>query len=122
MDTQRLESVRVLRAMETQNSRYQVRPCLIFYVGYKMELNVCWVNATRLQPERNQIEQAYKARLMALFGTVAAAAEAKGHWHRCNEPPIHHWTTYNKIAHIEATSGLLPSERQLAHFTIRFEE
>lgn len=87
-----------------------------------MILKVDWVNATRVGEERANIERVYTERLLSLFGSVSSAAEAKGHWHRAYEPPIHHWQTYNRIAHIEATSNLPPCERGLCHFVVKFQE
>lgn len=86
-----------------------------------MDLKVEWVSATRSGDEKAAIEKAYRDRLLDLFGSVVAAAEAKGHWHRAYEPPVHHWRTFNTIAFIEATADLTPCERHLAHFVVKFE-
>jgi hypothetical protein len=87
-----------------------------------MKLKVEWINATRLADEKKKIEDAYTERLLALFGSTVKAAEMKGHWHRSNKPPVHPWPTYNRISQIEATCNLLPSERRLAAFVVKFEK
>lgn len=86
-----------------------------------MELKVQWINATRLGEERAKVERIYEERLLDLFETPEKAYAAKESWHRSYEPPIHHWTTYNRICQIEATTPLTPCERHLAHFVVRFE-
>ena len=86
-----------------------------------MILSAHWINATRLADEKKKIEDAYTERLLSLFdGSPEKAAQFKEQWKRANEPPVHPWPTYNRIARIEATCGLLPSERGLAHFVVRF--
>ena len=84
-----------------------------------VNLVVTWQNATRPAEDKARIESAYRQRLIELFGSIAAAAEAKGHWERNERPPIHHWQNYNRIAIQEA--NLTPSERRIAHFIVRFE-
>lgn len=85
-----------------------------------MDLKVEWISATRVGQERTAVEVSYAERLLDLFGTAEAAAKAKEGWHRAYEPPIHPWTTYNRIAFMSATAGLHPCERHLAHFVVRF--
>ena len=58
------------------------------------------------------MEQKYTSRLLELFGSDAKALQAHNEWVIAH-PPIHHWTTYNAIAMIDATVDLLPSERKL---------
>lgn len=87
-----------------------------------MILKVIWTNATRPESEKRRAEEAYAERLLDMFETAQRAADAKEEWHRMQEPPIHHWTTYNRIAHICAVTGMLPSERAMAHFIVRFEK
>lgn len=87
-----------------------------------MDLSVEWISATRTGQERAAIETSYAERLLDLFGTAEQAAKAKESWHRAYEPPIHPWTTYNKIAYLSATAPLTPCERHLAHFIVRFEK
>ena len=72
--------------------------------------------------ERASIEGVYRNRLLDLFdNSVQKAKDAHDEWHRAHQPPIHHWTTYNTIAKIEACSVLLPSERQGVSFIVEFE-
>lgn len=86
-----------------------------------MKLSIQWVNATRGGKEKEAIEQCYGDRLMDLFGTADAAYKAHEDWHKAHNPPIHHWTTYGRIAEIDATKNLLPSERKTAAFVVKFE-
>ncbi len=87
-----------------------------------MNLKVEWINATRIGEEKRNVEAAYETRLLELFGSVAAAAEAKGHWHSAYEPPIHNWTKFNNIAQVESTCNLPPSERRMCCFVVKFEQ
>lgn len=74
----------------------------------------------RTQFERASIEGAYLNRLTDLFGNEANAKQAHDQWHISHQPPIHHWTTYNAIARIEACSALLPNERVGVSFIVEF--
>lgn len=74
----------------------------------------------RLAFEMAAMEQKYTSRLMELFGSEAKAKQAHDEW-VIHHPPIHHWTTYNTIAMIEATADLLPSERKLMFAKVEFE-
>ena len=66
------------------------------------------------------MEQRYTSRLLELFGSEAKALQAHNEW-ATTHPPIHHWTTYNTIAMIDATVDLLPSERKLMVAKVIFD-
>lgn len=66
------------------------------------------------------MERTYTSRLLELFGSEAKALQAHNEWVIAH-PPIHHWTTYNTIAMIEATVDLLLSERKLMVAKVEFE-
>lgn len=65
------------------------------------------------------MEQKHTSRLLELFGSEAKALQAHNEW-AATRPPIHHWTTYNTIAMMEATIDLLPSERKLMVAKVEF--
>lgn len=71
--------------------------------------------------ERASIEGIFRNRLLDLFGDVANAKKAHDEWHRLHQPPIHHWTTYNAIARIEALSVLPKHDRVGVEFIVEFE-
>lgn len=71
--------------------------------------------------ERASIETAYHTRLLELFGNEANAKKAHDEWHRLHQPPVHHWTTYNAIARIEAGCALAKHERAGIDFIVEFE-
>ena len=73
----------------------------------------------RLPFEMAAMERVYTERLIDLFGSEAKALQAHDEWQK-NHPPIHHWTTYNAIAMMEATKDLLPSERKLMIARVEF--
>lgn len=87
-----------------------------------MLLIVNWMNATRLPDERVQIERKYRDRLLELCDGPEHAAKLKDEFHRMHEPVGHKWQSYNLIAAEDATVSLIPSERQHACFTVRFEK
>lgn len=66
------------------------------------------------------MEQKYTSRLLELFGSEVNALQAHNEW-ATHHPPIHHWTTYNTIAMIDATVDLLPSERKLMVAKVTFD-
>lgn len=66
------------------------------------------------------MERTYTSRLLELFGSEAKALQAHNEW-AATHPPIHHWTTYNTIAMMEATCDLLPSERKLMVAKVTFD-
>ncbi len=86
-----------------------------------MKLTAHWHNATRAEPIKTQVETALASRITELHGSVEKAHAAKEQWHRVGEPPIHHWPTYLRIAFIEATTILGPSERTAARITLEFK-
>ena len=88
--------------------------------GIVIILSVHWINATRVGEEKKKVENVYTERLLDLFGSAAKAAEAKEQWKRLNEPPVHPWVNYTKIAQMEATAGLLPSEKRMCCFIVKF--
>lgn len=85
-----------------------------------MELRVTWTNATRVGQEKERVEMAYQDRLWELFGSAANAFVSKQEFERHHQPVGHTWQKYNILAHVEATKGLLPSEKHLAHFRVGF--
>lgn len=76
-------------------------------------------------PLRNEFDRAatcekYKARLIQLHGSEAAIEQSYRQW--CiARPAVHHYTTYNAIARIEALADYLPSERHLISFLHEYE-
>jgi hypothetical protein len=85
-----------------------------------MQLMVSWINATRVGQEKQRVEQAYEDRLLSLYNSASDAFNSKVDWKRHNEPPLHPWQLYNIQSHVEACKNLLPSEKHLAHFVIKF--
>lgn len=85
-----------------------------------MELAIHFVRARDAAKENNRLCDMYGERLLDLFGTVSAAHAARDNWRRQNEPPIHPWTTYNRISFLSATTSLTPSERANARFIVEF--
>ena len=60
--------------------------------------------------------------VVELCGDADLAAKLKDDFHRHYEPPAHKWQAYNMIAAEEATASLMPSEKHMAVFTVRFEK
>lgn len=87
-----------------------------------MKLTVEWVNPTRLPEEKRTRERIFLERLIDLTGSPDYAFSIKEQWHRQQEPVLHPWGKYIAIAHDDAVSGLLPSEKRLAAFIVRFSE
>lgn len=87
-----------------------------------MQITVHWKDATRPLHQQANIEHIYEERLLALFDTADNAFKAKEDWHLHGQPPIHKWTTYTRIAHIDATKSLTPTEANTAKFVVRFTD
>lgn len=85
-----------------------------------MYLVVSWVNATRVGHEKQRVEETYNERLTELYGSASNAFNSKAEFERHHHPVGHQWQKYNILAHVDATKNLLPSEKHLAHFTVRF--
>lgn len=86
-----------------------------------MELTAIWHRATKPEPMKKEVERIMVERLLDLFGTAEKAYATKEQWHRMGEPVLHPWTTYNRIAFIDATKSLSPSERSNVNIALRFE-
>lgn len=87
-----------------------------------MQITAVWHRATKPEPMKKEVERIMVERILDLFGTVEAAYAAKDQWHRMGEPVIHPWNTYGRIAFIDATKSLGPSERSSAHIVLKFEK
>lgn len=85
-----------------------------------MELSVHWINATRCGQEKERVEAAYNERLIELFGSASEAFNSKHQFELYHHPVGHQWQRYNILSHVEATKNLLPSEKHLAHFQVKF--
>lgn len=81
---------------------------------------VSWVNATRVGQQRKQIEEAYLARLMDFCETPEMAMQLHNEHYAKHQRLDSAWGKFNAIATEEATRGLLPSERKLAAFQVKF--
>lgn len=85
-----------------------------------MDLTVVWINSTRTGQEKDRVEAAYNERLIELFGSASEAFNSKHEFELHHQPVGHQWQKYNILAHVEACKNLLPSEKHLAHFQVRF--
>ena len=86
-----------------------------------MTIIINWQNCTRQPHERMHIERSYKKRLVELCNSEEHAKALHDEHVRNNKPPHSCWARFSAVAGIEATAGLLPSERRDARFTVRFE-
>lgn len=81
---------------------------------------VSWMNATRVGQQRKQIEEAYLARLMDFCETPEMAMQLYNEHYARHQRMDSAWGKFNAIAAVDATRGLLPSERKLAAFQVKF--
>jgi len=86
------------------------------------KLIVQWVNVTRGRDEAAKIEAAYKARLLELCDNdVEKVRELRERHYKNHQRVDSGWSIYNCLAQSQATRDLLPSERNGAAFSVRFE-
>lgn len=76
------------------------------------QLRVVWLNATRGGAAKSRVELDMEQRLIDLHGSVEEAALCRADYIRKLEPPGHEWVRKYCQAQLEATKGLLPSERR----------
>lgn len=81
---------------------------------------VSWVNATRAGQQRRQVEEAYLACLMNFCETPEMAMQLHNDHYTRHQRMDSAWGKFNAIAAAEATRSLLPSERKLAAFQVKF--
>ena len=77
-------------------------------------------------PLRNAFEMAsraekYRVRLIDLCETEEKAKALHDSFYRAHQPVIHSWTTYNKIAMIDAVYDMTPTERKALTAIVEFE-
>lgn len=85
-----------------------------------MELKVVWINSTRMNRKKEQIEQKYASFIIDHFGTAEEAFKAKESFNAQNKHPHHPWNIANVKAHNLSTRSLWPSEARTAAFRLDF--
>ena len=86
-----------------------------------MDLRVIYNNTCCTKDEINQIQVAYRGRLLELFPNALHAKLSHDEWLAMRKPYMHKWPSYTKVAEQEATASLTPSMRLQGRVRVAFE-
>lgn len=87
-----------------------------------MKLCVHWVNATRPQDVRAQVELTYRNALLDIANGVEHVKRAFDHAKARPYYPLQDWGRFNRYAFRQAVRHLSPSESAAARFQITFDQ
>ena len=68
------------------------------------------------------VESSYSVRLLELCGSNGNARWLHNQHYKEHQSPCSAWARLNAVAAVEATQSLMPTERSLAKFKVKFED